>query len=213
MRYLLLPIIGLLLLSCSTKKIATKIANDFCNCTDSIMNLNIDLTTKKNKLEVCGFYYFQDIEKNSIDNISKKKLEKSVFKRIKSTCPYISKYKDMFNVKRTISDSLSSNSYKCKDFFIDGEYMPIGSDLPIKIIRKGAENIVVNTESKCETIYTVEWISDCEYFLILKADNCMNRTNLLEDSLFVRIIDIKNDTIHYDLDVDSSTFPQLMKRL
>jgi hypothetical protein len=204
---------GLLLFSCSMHDEANRIAENFCHCKDSIFKGNDDLTSKKIKLEDCFYRLSKEIDHVAKDSASKDTLTARIMKLITRSCPDSFDKEKMFQVKRSINENLKIDSKKCKDYFTDGDYVPAGIQEPIVITRKGNLNIVKRTEFGCESEYEVKWIEDCAYYLILKKTSCKDENRMVGDSLLVRVIDIKNDTIHYEIDIKSRTFPQMMRKL
>jgi hypothetical protein len=213
MKNKVLLLLGFILFSCSINKNAAIIAENFCNCNDSIMKSDEDLNIKRVKLEDCHFNLSRDIDRISKDSISKVRLSSTVTKLIESSCSEYYIIGNLYNQKRSIATDLEKNSFRCREFFIDGEYVPVGVNVPLRVIRKGAENIVKYLDYGCESIFEVKWIDDCEYYLIQKSTSCFDQEILNGDSLLVRIIEIKNDTVHYEIDKDSNTYPQILKRV
>ena len=213
MKARLLLLFVFLLFSCTVNKDDARIAANFCNCNNSIMNSGEDLTTKRVKLEDCYFMLLREIDSKSSDSISRDILVGNVAKLIETKCSEFDNFEKLYNHKRSISVDLEKNLFKCREYFIDGEYVPVGINVPIRIIRRGTKNIVKYSDYGCESVFETTWIDDCKYYLIQKSTSCLDQSNMNGDSMLVRVINIKSDTIHYEVDMDSKTFPQIMRRI
>ena len=218
---LFLPLLVIFNLTCTSiedvDKIANRIAENNHICIESILKSNDDLTSKRIKLEKCAYDMYKEIERESKDSISRKELYDKVAQiRLKKYSDFEKLYK-LFDEKRQMTLSLQNNSNNCKEYFKDGDYVPVGNDMPIIIKRIGLKNIAKYTDTGYESISEVKWIDNCKYYLILKTTNCPEDINWIGDSLLVRVIDIKSDTIHFEIDMkignEIKTFPSIMRRI
>lgn len=196
-----------------TDKQIDKIANEFCNCCDSVMKSNEDHISKKVKIGSC-FYTME----NAIDSMSRdtKMSERYLIEskeKIKKLCPNYIDIKYMFSDKTEISNSLKQNPNKCKDYFKDGDYVPVGINSPIVVTRKGTKNIVKYGKENCESVSDVLWVNDCEYYLTLRSSTCKLDGHNIGDQVLVKVTDIRGDTIYYELKMGSGSFPQMMRRV
>lgn len=202
---------------CSPQREINKISKKACSCGTKILSSDVDNTTKKIQMDDCLFGLDRDIKSaeqilqakgkdvNNIRSLSYQKIEKS--------CKLFSTLAVLHKEKRKISDSLSKNPSLCKEFLTDGNYRVVGSNVPIEVVRKGNLNIARFTDLNCETIYKITWVNECSYYLELIETDCEDFKESIGLTIYIRIIEIIDDTIHYDLDAETGTYPQIMRKV
>lgn len=213
MKYLFVLFLGFLSSSCTMKNDATKVAEKFCNCSDSIMKNNSDVHKRNIELEDCFQLVLNEIQNHSNDSVSRYHFGLNVSNMIKTNCANWPTIEKNYKTKTQTSEVLKREPRKCREFFVDGEYEILGNNVPMKIIRKGNENISRRTDIGCETKFEIQWIDDCTYNLISKSTNCVDERHLMGDTILVRVVEIKYDTVHYELEAHSFTFPQIMRKI
>lgn len=211
----LLSVFILFLFSCknSNNNDIERIADDFCNCCDINLKSSDDIKTKRIKSNECLNILFQEIEKKTEDSTARNLLFLDIKKLISEKCPdCLEKSTAKVDKHGIISEAIKKNPQLCKEFFKDGDYFLVGTNQNIVITRKGSKNIVKYLDTGNESVFEIVWIDDCSYYLLLKNTNFSQETNFVGDTMLVKVLDIKGDTVHYDINIKSATYPQIMRR-
>lgn len=199
--------------SCASNTDIETIINDYCNCCKNILEAEKNRTTKKIKLENCALNYINSIDKLELNSLYKPFFIGRLEKKMKNNCSECADFEELYKEKRIITENLTNQPHRCKEYFIDGRYRPIGIEENIVIIRKDSNNIVEYLDLGYTSKFTVKWVSDCSYYLIMKETTRPDITTMIGDSMLVRIINISNDTIDYEVDIDDWTYPQKMRKI
>lgn len=86
----------------------------------------------------------------------------------------------------------------CKDFKTGTFKAPDESINDITVIRKGGVQIETSEERNFKNEYFIQWVNDCEYYLVLKATNNPDKTLLSDkDTLRVSITGIEGDVYQW----------------
>jgi len=198
---------------CPMEKMAEDMAIDFCHCVDSIKKTDYKSEDElKVKLDECLIKYSLNMVKMNLDSSGILMLNEKVKNYLNENCPNLVT-KDMFSKWRKTSINTKINPSKCKEFFTDGEYALVGVNINVRIIRKGNKNINIINDLNCYSLSEVVWLDDCKYKLVMLETDCIQDKYMIGQSSMIKIIDIKGDTVYYDMELNGLIKPGIMRKI
>lgn len=106
-----------------------------------------------------------------------------------------------------VSTTTSCQKKTCADFKVGQFEAPDPTISDIKISRSETEQVEVSEKRGFKDVYSVFWVNECEYHLVLKESNNPDKTLLNElDTLKVSISAIEGDAYQYTAVLNGKAF-------
>ena len=207
------PFLVLVLLSCRDKDIAVVLAQDYCDCCDDAMNGNYRYAERYYKFHICYGNLLISIDQQTGKKLDQYLLRQQVYDIISERRPGYLYYKQHFTEVRETSDDLLVNPGKCRAAFGEGLFDAGNFIEPVFVTRKDSKHLITYVESNFKTLYKVIWIDDCSHYMILESTTRPDQMKRIGDTSFIKIIEVRGDTIDIDVTRKDSHYPQLFIKI
>ena len=202
--YLLFTLLFLAIIACTNKSVPS--IKEHCACFDSIVYQPKDRIDYEKAVNNCLYEVQTTISetlKNEPDTTKHSKLEGQCYLALDDCDSYVLHFNQMDKLSATPSPSKIENAEDCA-IMKNGKFENISWDENISISKTPSEEVITYWDrGGVQDKLKIEWIDSCSYKMTLTETTDQEQADLkqLGDTYFVRILEVRSDTVTYELNL------------